>query len=190
MPRIRPLEYSEVGGPVRAEYDRQMREHGRMTNMKRTLAHSHGALRALMEWYALRDEVRPFLGDRLCDLYSLAISAETDCLICSTYFRRALIESGDRPDAPSLDDRERVVIAFGRQLVAGANGVSDELYANLSGHLTPPQIVALTAFGALMIATNVFNNALGVDLDDYLKTYVKDQGVLEADPKGDTEDRP
>ena len=31
------------------------------------------------------------------------------------------------------------------------------------------QIVALTAFGALMVATNVFNNALDVELDGYLE---------------------
>lgn len=173
MSRIRPLEYDEVSGPVRAEYDRQIGAHGRMTNMKRTLAHSNVALRALMEWYALRDEVRPFLGDRLCDLYSHAISADTDCLICSTYFRRTLAESGENVDAPALDDREQVVIAFGRRLVADKNRVSDELYAALSSHFTPPQIVALTAFGALMIATNVFNNALDVELDDYLKPFVK-----------------
>jgi len=38
---------------------------------------------------------------------------------------------------------------------------------------TPPQIVTLAAFGAMMIATNVFNNALDVDLDDYLKPYTR-----------------
>jgi hypothetical protein len=35
------------------------------------------------------------------------------------------------------------------------------------------QIVALTAFGALMVATNVFNNALDIDLDGYLEDYRK-----------------
>jgi hypothetical protein len=31
--------------------------------------------------------------------------------------------------------------------------------------------VTLTAFGTLMIATNIFNNALRVDLDEYLALY-------------------
>jgi hypothetical protein len=31
----------------------------------------------------------------------------------------------------------------------------------------------LTAFGGLMVATNLFNNALKVDLDDYLHAYRK-----------------
>ena len=33
--------------------------------------------------------------------------------------------------------------------------------------------MTLTAFGGLMIATNVFNNALRVDLDEYLHPFRK-----------------
>jgi alkylhydroperoxidase family enzyme len=52
-----------------------------------------------------------------------------------------------------------------------AHAVSDQMYADLAAHFTPEQIVALTAFGALMLATNVFNNALRVDLDQYLESF-------------------
>ena len=41
-----------------------------------------------MTWYPLRDTVQPFLGERLTTLFAHAISSETDCLICSTFFRR------------------------------------------------------------------------------------------------------
>ena len=53
-----------------------------------------------MTWYDLRDEVEPFLGERATMLFAHAISAETDCLICSTFFRRLLIDAGEDPDAP------------------------------------------------------------------------------------------
>ena len=43
------------------------------------------------------------------------------------------------------------------------------------GRLRPEQIVALTAFGGLMVATNLFNNALQVDLDEYLHRYRKEE---------------
>ncbi len=49
----------------------------------------------------------------------------------------------------------------------------DDLYARLAALFTDEQIVALTAFGAMMVATNVFNNALEVDLDEYLMEYRK-----------------
>ena len=45
------------------------------------------------------------------------------------------------------------------------------MYAELARLFTPEQIVALTAFGAVMLATNVFNNALRVDLDGYLEPF-------------------
>jgi alkylhydroperoxidase family enzyme len=147
--------------------------HGRVTNMKQTLARSPVALRSLMTWYNLRDEVVPFLGERLTTLFAHAISAGTDCLICSTFFRRLLIDSGEDPESLRLDDWEQTIVAYGRQLALDPHGVSDELFGRLADRLQPDQIVTLTAFGGLMVATNLFNNALKVDLDDYLYAYRK-----------------
>ncbi|WP_143393381.1 carboxymuconolactone decarboxylase family protein [Fimbriiglobus ruber] len=136
--------------------------------MKRTLAHSPQALFALMRWYDLHAEVVEFLGPRATTLFAFAISTQTDCLICSTFFRRWLIEGGENPDDLQLDDRERALIALGRHLVRDANAIPDTVFDHATRGLTAAQVVALTAFGGLMIATNVFNNALKVDLDEYL----------------------
>ena len=173
MARIKPLAPEEAVPAARAELERQLASHGRVTNMKRTLAHSPTALRALMYWYDLHAEAVTFLGGRLATLFAHAISSQTDCLICSTFFRRWLAEAGEDPDALRLDDREEAVVEFGRQLARDANGVSDEVYSAVARYLDPAQIVTLTAFGGLMIATNVFNNALRVDLDDYLLPFRK-----------------
>ena len=174
MARIPPLEYDEASPDARTAHDEHQRDVGRITNMKRTLLHSLPAFHALMEWYPLRDTVRPFLGERLTHLFAHAVSTETDCLICSTFFRRLLVESGEDPDALVLSDTDRTVVDFGRQLGRDAHGVSNELYAALARLYSPEQIVALTAFGAIMLATNVFNNALRVDLDGYLEPYRAD----------------
>jgi alkylhydroperoxidase family enzyme len=176
MARIRPLTHEQAEPAARVELDRQLAAGGRVTNMKRTLAHSPPALHALMQWYPLRDAVRPFLGERLTTLFAHAVSTQTDCLICSTFFRRILLEAGERPDHLTLDEREQAVVDYGRQLARDANAVSDELYERLARFLQPAQIVALTAFGGMMIATNVFNNALRVDLDDYLQPFRKTSG--------------
>jgi alkylhydroperoxidase family enzyme len=173
MARIRPLEYEQVEPAARLELDRQLASGGRVTNMKRTLAHSPPALHALMQWYPLRDTVRPFLGERLTTLFAHAVSTQTDCLICSTFFRRMLLEASEDADHLALDEREQAVVDYGRQLARDANGVSDEFYGRLARFLQPAQIVALTAFGGMMIATNIFNNALRVDLDEYLYPYRK-----------------
>jgi len=171
MARITPITVADALPEARAELERQIAAHGRVTNMKCTLARSPAALAALMQWYALYDVVLPVLGQRLTTLFSHAISSQTDCLVCSTFFRRWLIEQGENPDALALDEREQTVVEYARQLAHDAHGVSDALFARLSQWLSPDQIVALTAFGGMMIATNVFNSAIGVDLDDYLQAF-------------------
>jgi alkylhydroperoxidase family enzyme len=176
MARISPLKDADddAGPESLAALDQICATHGRVTNMKRTLARAPVALRALMTWYELRDQVLPFLGDRLTTLFAHAISAGTDCLVCSTFFRRILIDSGEDPEALRLDEWEQTVVAYGRQLAVDPHGVSDELFGRLAERLEPDQVVVLTAFGGLMVATNLFNNALKVDLDDYLAAYRKE----------------
>jgi alkylhydroperoxidase family enzyme len=171
MARIPPLNYDAASPETRRGYDDQIAAHGRVTNMKRTLGHSPAAFRALMEWYPLEAQVVLFLGRRCSWLFAHAISSQTDCLICSTFFRRLLVDSGEDPERLELDERDRAIVAYGRQLARDPNRVTDELFRSLTYFLAPDQIVTLTAFGALMVATNVFNNALKIDLDDYLTPY-------------------
>src|SRR5687767_1017851 len=126
MARVPPLALEQADPTARALLDR----HG-VTNMKRTLARAPAALAAYMRWYDLHDEVKAFAGPRAAMIFAHAISAQTDCLICSTFFRRWLTDAGEGPDALRLDDRELALEAFGRQLARDAHGVSDELFAEL-----------------------------------------------------------
>ena len=114
-----------------------MPEGHRITNMKRTLAHSAPSFRALMVWYPLRSAVEPFLGPRLTNLFAHAISTGADCLICSTFFRRILIEAGEDPDRLELDARESCVVEFGRQLAADPHTIADDLFQRLAGFMSP-----------------------------------------------------
>jgi alkylhydroperoxidase family enzyme len=178
MPRIAPLEIDAAADDARAAAEAHVRSHARMTNMKRTLLHSVPAFEALMQWYPLRDAVQPILGERLTTLFAHAVSTETDCLICSTFFRRMLIQTGENPERLRLDEREEAVLDFGRAIAVSPFKVPDPVYQRLVSFFSPPQIVVLTAFGAMMVATNVVNNALDVDLDEYLQPYRK--GVRES----------
>lgn len=171
MPRITPLERDDAPPEIQARYDDQTRAHGRVTNMKRTLGREPIAFDALMTWYPLRDRVASFLGDRDTYIFAHAISTENDCLICSTFFRRIFIDAGESPESWAPTARQQMLIDFGRLLASDPHGVDDALYALLSEAFSPDEIVALTAFGAIMIATNVFNDALQVDLDEYLFPY-------------------
>jgi alkylhydroperoxidase family enzyme len=171
MPWIPPLDDASASEDSRALAAAHAATGGRMTNMKWTLAHSPVALDALLEWYPLHAQVEPLLGERRTMLFCHAISAENDCLICTTFFRRLLADAGDDPDAPALDELDELMADFGRRLATDPHSVDDALRARLDAHFSPAEIVLLTAFGAIMVATNVVNDALGVPLDGYLEPY-------------------
>jgi hypothetical protein len=171
MARIPPADESSAPLASRELAAAHAASGGRMTNMKWTLAHSPVALDALLQWYPLRDAVLPLLGERCLWLFCHAISTQSECVICSTFFRRLLIDSGEDPDTVELDDFEKVIVDLGRRLAQDPHTVDDALHAKLGERLTDSQIVTLIAFGAMMVATNVFNDALAVDLDGYLSPY-------------------
>ncbi len=174
MSRIEPLAIDETDPSARTQLEAHIAKYGRATNMKRTLARSPMVLHSYMHWYDLHAEVVGFLGERAAMLFAHAISTQIDCLICSTFFRRWLIQAGENPDALQLTEREQVLIDYGRQLARNANQVSDELFGRLAAQLKADEIVVLTGFAGLMIATNLFNNALKVDLDEYLYAFRKE----------------
>jgi alkylhydroperoxidase family enzyme len=128
-----------------------------------------------MTWYTLRDTTIPILGERLTTIFAHAISAETDCLICSTFFRRILIEWGEDPEQLVLNPKEQAVVAYARRLGHSPFFVTDEIFAPLRELFNEEEIVTITAFGALMVATNVVNNALEIPLDEYLEPYRREE---------------
>ncbi len=173
MTRIQPVDYSNASNAVKQQFDDQIRKNGRITNMKKTLLHSLPAFHALMEWYPLRDSVHEFIGDKGVNIFCYAISSQNSCLICSTFFRKILIDAGEDPDNPVLSEKEQLLIEFGKHCVTDASEIDDEFFLKLNKFFNNEQIVLLTAFAGLMIATNLINNVLQVDLDEYLESYAR-----------------
>ena len=126
----------------------------------------------LLTWYPLFDRIAGFLGERRAQLLAHAISDRNDCLVCSTFFRRILIDAGEDPGALRLDDEDELIVELGRALADDPH-LGDDLHARLAARYDDRQLVELIGFGAIMVATNVFNDALGVPLDDYLQPYRK-----------------
>jgi alkylhydroperoxidase family enzyme len=172
-------EYESAPPEVKREYDDQIARHGRITNMKRTLLHNVGAFKAYMEWYTLADSIRPFTGDRALSLFAYAISSENDCLVCSTFFRKILIDSGDNPDDPVLSETEKLLMDFGRALSRDPHNIPPGLYEKLQARYNTEEQVLLFAFAGIMSATNLFNTIAQVPLDEVLYQYVKNEA-----PKG------
>ncbi len=113
MARIPQIDYDSAPAEVKKAHDEHMKI-GRMTNMKRTLLNNVPSFKALMEWYTLRDEAAKFLTSLEINLFSYAISAENDCLICSTFFRKILRDEGIEFEEFSFTPRQQALVSFGR----------------------------------------------------------------------------
>jgi hypothetical protein len=168
---IEPIVYEEADPDAKIEYERQYRISGTVTNTAKTLLHHLPSYRVYEEWQGLRKGLLQFISHRAFVLFAYAISLESDCLLNATSFRKALTDRGENPDELYLDDEEQALEQYGRQLASNPNGVSDALFAHLGQYYTDTQIVALTAFAGQMIAVNVFNSALRIELDQYLHHF-------------------
>lgn len=173
MARIKPLEYENLNEEQKVGYDGQIKKFGRITNMKKTLLHDIKSFNVLMEWYDLRDEAGEFLTDNEINIYCYAISSENGCIICSTYFRKYLKDIGIDPDNYLPSEREKLLIEYGKKCLIDAHSIDDTLFNKMKEYWTDSQVVLLTAFAGMMIATNLINNALRVELDNYLYDYTK-----------------
>ncbi|MDR2100338.1 MAG: hypothetical protein LBP40_05905, partial [Campylobacteraceae bacterium] len=125
--------------------------------------------------FPLRDEAEIFIGKRGVAVFCHAISEQNDCLLCSVYFRRELKKLGFDLDNLSFSYEELLLERFGRALTKDANGIGDELFGEFKNSFSEEEIVVLTSFAALMIATNLINKALDIELDDGLQIYTKEE---------------
>lgn len=173
MAYISQVTYENSSDAVKKEIDDQIKSHGRITNMKLTLLHSLPAFHALMEWFPLEETIEKFLGERAVNFFCYAISTENDCLLCGTFFAKILKDLNIDFDTFDFTDEERVLIDYGRAIVKDANNVPPEIFDRLKSYWNEEQIVAITAFATIMIATNLINKVLQVELDDYLVAYTK-----------------
>jgi len=170
-----PITDSEhLDDEARVARDHQVATHGgRITNMKATLLSHVPSFRAYMEWYTLRDELVPFIGERAVSLFSYAISEENDCLVCSVFFRKILIDSGENVDNPQVTETEQLLMDWGRLIAREPHAIPDEMYARLEAAFNPRLRVILVAFAGQMVATNLINVVGRVPLDEVLYEYRK-----------------
>lgn len=173
MAYISQVEYETASEEVKKEIDYQIKEHGRVTNMKLTLLHSLPSFHALMEWFPLEKTIEAFLGERAVNFFCYAISTENDCLVCSTFFKKILDDLQINFVDFDFTEEENLLIRYGRAIVQDANHVPPQIFDELKKHWDEEQIVAITAFASIMIATNLINKILDVKLDDYLQPYTR-----------------
>lgn len=175
MPRIDPLPPEAASTDLQRAWAQHLADYpgSRITHMKATLSHSPLAFRVYMEWYPLYYEVIGIVGERLAYLFAHAISEASNCPLCTTFFRKIILEHGERPEDLVLTEAEQNLLDFGAEFAQNRGEISDEVYRKIAARYDPEQVVVLVAFAGQMVATNLFNNALRVEIDGYLTPYVK-----------------
>jgi len=172
MPRIKPIPYSEASAAVKSAYViHTERFKALITNMKSTLARSLPSFDVYMQWYVLFEELEKLLGNRLATFYAYAVSYATDCPLCSTFFRKIIVEAGEDPERMSVTEDEQKILAFGSAIGQTQGHITDEMYHSISHRFTDEEMVLLIAFAGQMIATNVFNNVIETEIDQYLVEF-------------------
>jgi hypothetical protein len=173
-PRILPVSPGQAEKGLAESFARHERDYTtRITNMKRTLGHSRTAFEAYMVWYPLYEEVKKILGERLACLFAWSISEASECLLCSTYFRKSIIDSGESPESLVISDDDQQLLDFGAAISRNRGFVDDAVYSPIGNRFKDREIVVLTAFAGIMIATNIFNNVIGTEINEYLHAYKK-----------------
>jgi hypothetical protein len=173
MARIKPLTGTELSPPIQKAFDDHVEKYqSRITNMKATLGHSLPAFEIYMQWYALYAEVKKILGERLAYLFAWSISHASNCPLCSTYFRKIIIDKGESPEKLELTDHEKEVLDFGSAIATQQGNIDNDVYSKLAKRFNNKEMVVIIAFAGQMIATNIFNNVIETEIDEYLFDYL------------------
>ncbi|MBQ9882323.1 MAG: hypothetical protein IJM42_06935 [Synergistes sp.] len=165
MARISLVSYENAGADVRAVMDGHEAKGYRITNMKRTLLHSVLSFQSLEDgFYNMQERLAEFLDARAIMFFAYAISTEDDCIVCSLYFQDLLEQNKIDINNFKFSETEELLMSYGRQIVkTKGNGVSSELLDKLQERFSEAQLVEITTFAVMMIANNLFNNALKVE---------------------------
>ena len=173
MARINPLPPEETPVPLQSAYAQHTTTwNARITNMKATLGHSQIAFEVYMEWYRLYDSIKLFLGLRSAYLFAYTVSIGSNCPLCTTFFRKIIIDNGEDPANIVFNEQEQLLMDFGSAIAQHQGRVDDALFAQLCAVYNTQELVELIAFAGQMIATNIFNNVIETDIDEYLYNYL------------------
>ncbi|MDR1712847.1 MAG: hypothetical protein LBR39_01650 [Coriobacteriales bacterium] len=174
MTRVPLVTYEEATGKVKEAFDYQIGKSGSISNMKRALLNDFDTYDVFMGWYVLWADLLEILSKREAIIFAHAISTTNGCILCSLFFISDLKDLGEDPHDFSTSEREALLQELGSTIVKDLNGVTDDLIARLKQHWNDRELTLLVGFAAQMIATNIFNSVLDVDVDERLTSLIPD----------------
>jgi hypothetical protein len=132
---------------------------------------SRGGFTAFAEWFALKDDLVPYIGERAVSLFAFAIADASNSLVTTTHLRKLLIDSGENVDSPQVTESEQLLMDWGRQIAQEPGRIPNELYVRLESTFNPRLRLLLVAFAAQTVATNVVNTVGRIPLEESMFSY-------------------
>lgn len=163
MARISPINYSTASEEIKSVHDEYIKK-APMNNMKLTLLNNPVAFKALMGFHEVLAEAKTFLGELDANLFCYAISFENDCMVCSSIFKKFLVDMGIEFEGMVFTPVQQALVSFGRNIADNPHEVDEEQIEELKEFFTDEQIVVITSLAAMMIASNIINTVLDVDM--------------------------
>ena len=167
MARIEPLNKDELTDVQKADWDRLVKQ-GHLTNMQRTIIRDHETYVAYDAWHTSWNRLVEIVGLRAATVFAHAISEINECQLCSLYFVADLKKLGIQPQDFHETEEESILVKLGREYVKDPTSIQDEVFDSLFKYWTANEIIAIIGFAGQMVATNDFNSAIGINLDDRL----------------------
>jgi uncharacterized peroxidase-related enzyme len=170
-------EIAEPSAAAQAMYQVDRQEHGYVMNTSRLWAHLAEAhdgifdvLKLATRTASLSDRDRGILvvatAATLGDSYCALMWGKKLASLATADVSAALLQGADEP----LDDRERALAQWARQVAAEPNAIRDQDVQVLRDHgYDETQILAITVYVALRIAFATVNDALGARPDGQLR---------------------
>ena len=158
--------------PARAALERDLEAHGGdYSNLRAALFGNLASFRAFSEWYSLRDEIAPWIGERAVTLFAYAISDAAGSRVLAPYFRKILVDAGDDPVSPQVTEAEQLLIDWGRLIATTPHAISAEFGAQLENTFGPERRLTLLAFAGFTVALALVTIVGGIPTDDSLLEY-------------------
>ena len=179
MSRIPLITKEEAQGDVAAVFGALEENFKKVPNLFATVAHlpqAMGPLLSLFDTLYNQSDLAP----RLLEMVVIKVSYGYQSHYCLTLHKAFALERGltnadilamEAPGGPTgFPENERVLLEYVDQYVREPLEVSDDLFARLSEHFTPGQIVNLSLLASLSGLFGQMANALKIPVDAFIGT--------------------
>ena len=185
MPRVKPLSIDEVSAEAKDDYARFSALFTDFENQVPVYAHSEAGLKHI---FGMAVDIKKAgnLPQRLVEIAVITVSQPNSCPYCVAHHSAIAVDEGVDPetinhildpDPPGLSDVEKLGRNYAVQVTDQSWGIQDQVFEDLRKHFSESQIVELTMRITLTGMFNRSNQALQIDIEDWVMPAFEKRGL-------------